>query len=91
MPQRCQAVIEAIDLINNLLQVTVRRRYSVDKALGHTWLQDFQLWMDLREFETRLGRRYLTHPSDEALWQSHAAEKGLAHPVHFITEQRDSE
>ncbi|XP_058867780.1 serine/threonine-protein kinase D3-like [Acipenser ruthenus] len=81
----------AIDLINNLLQVTVRRRYSVDKALGHTWLQDFQLWLDLREFETRLGRRYLTHPSDEALWQSHAAEKGLAHPAHFITEQRDSE
>ncbi|MGH0139482.1 UNVERIFIED_CONTAM: hypothetical protein FKN15_035759 [Acipenser sinensis] len=81
----------AIDLINNLLQVTVRRRYSVDKALGHTWLQDFQLWLDLREFETRLGRRYLTHPSDEALWQSHAAGRGLAHPAHFITEQRDSE
>ncbi|MGH0146344.1 UNVERIFIED_CONTAM: hypothetical protein FKN15_008083 [Acipenser sinensis] len=81
----------AIDLINNLLQVTVRRRYSVDKALGHTWLQDFQLWLDLREFETQLGRRYLTHPSDEALWQSHAAERGLAHPAHFITEQRDSE
>uniref|UniRef100_A0AAQ5XTQ1 Serine/threonine-protein kinase n=1 Tax=Amphiprion ocellaris TaxID=80972 RepID=A0AAQ5XTQ1_AMPOC len=30
---------EAIDLINNLLQVKMRKRYSVDKTLSHPWLQ----------------------------------------------------
>uniref|UniRef100_A0A672SZX0 protein kinase C n=1 Tax=Sinocyclocheilus grahami TaxID=75366 RepID=A0A672SZX0_SINGR len=30
---------EAIDLINNLLQVKMRKRYSVDKSLSHTYLQ----------------------------------------------------
>lgn len=29
----------AIDLINNLLQVKMRKRYSVDKSLSHTYLQ----------------------------------------------------
>ncbi|CAB1345443.1 unnamed protein product [Coregonus sp. 'balchen'] len=31
--------LEAVSLINNLLQVSVRRRFSVGKALGHPWLQ----------------------------------------------------
>ncbi|CAN7995296.1 unnamed protein product [Ixodes hexagonus] len=30
---------EAVDLINNLLQVKTRKRYTVDKSLVHTWLQ----------------------------------------------------
>lgn len=29
----------AIDLINNLLQVKMRKRYSVDKSLSHVYLQ----------------------------------------------------
>lgn len=29
----------AKDLINNLLQVKMRKRYSVDKSLSHPWLQ----------------------------------------------------
>lgn len=33
----------AIDLINNLLQVKMRKRYSVDKTLSHPWLQ-VRLW-----------------------------------------------
>lgn len=32
----------AIDLINNLLQVKMRKRYSVDKSLSHPWLQVIQ-------------------------------------------------
>lgn len=32
-------VVTAIDLINNLLQVKMRKRYSVDKSLSHPWLQ----------------------------------------------------
>ena len=33
------SVSVAVSLINNLLQVSVRRRFSVGKALGHAWLQ----------------------------------------------------
>lgn len=29
----------ATDLINNLLQVKMRKRYSVEKSLSHPWLQ----------------------------------------------------
>lgn len=32
-------VFTAIDLINNLLQVKMRKRYSVDKSLSHVYLQ----------------------------------------------------
>ncbi|XP_075939832.1 serine/threonine-protein kinase D3-like [Anarhichas minor] len=74
----------ATDLINNLLQVKMRKRYSVDKSLSHPWLQDYQTWVDLREFETRLGERYITHESDDARWEEHADERGLHCPKHFI-------
>ncbi|KAJ8672906.1 hypothetical protein QAD02_004167 [Eretmocerus hayati] len=61
---------DAIDLINNLLQVKQRKRYSVDKSLLHIWLQDYQTWSDLRELENRVGCRYMTHESDDAHWLS---------------------
>lgn len=35
----CLFVLPAIDLINNLLQVKMRKRYSVDKSLSHVYLQ----------------------------------------------------
>nr|XP_020745703.1 serine/threonine-protein kinase D3 [Odocoileus virginianus texanus] len=75
---------EAIDLINNLLQVKMRKRYSVDKSLSHPWLQDYQTWLDLREFETRIGERYITHESDDARWEIHAYTHNLVYPKHFI-------
>ncbi|KAL7296641.1 hypothetical protein TKK_0010059 [Trichogramma kaykai] len=59
----------AIDLINNLLQVKQRKRYSVDKSLMHIWLQDYQTWCDLRTLENTLRVRYLTHESDDARWE----------------------
>uniref|UniRef100_A0A672PH80 protein kinase C n=1 Tax=Sinocyclocheilus grahami TaxID=75366 RepID=A0A672PH80_SINGR len=65
---------EATDLINNLLQVKMRKRYSVDKTLSHPWLQDYQTWLDLREFETRRRERYITHESDDARWEKYAYE-----------------
>uniref|UniRef100_A0A7N8YEK8 Protein kinase D3 n=1 Tax=Mastacembelus armatus TaxID=205130 RepID=A0A7N8YEK8_9TELE len=68
---------EATDLINNLLQVKMRKRYSVDKCLSHPWLQDYQTWLDLREFETRRGERYITHESDDARWEEYADEHSL--------------
>ncbi|KAF9807116.1 hypothetical protein SFRURICE_018539 [Spodoptera frugiperda] len=59
---------EAIDLINNLLQVKQRKRLSVDKSVAHAWLQTRGAWRDLRALEARVGQRYLTHPSDDARW-----------------------
>lgn len=131
--------LSAVNLINNLLQVVVRRRFSVGKAMGHPWfqvcwlsstinqiryitgmfnllkhqmftfakpfqcvdwmdrwtlyhlciscpfvlLQNFQMWCDLREFEQRMGYRYLTHEADDEHWRSYALEKGLSFPEHL--------
>lgn len=40
--------------------------------------------MDLREFETRRGERYITHESDDARWEEYADEHCLIYPKHFI-------
>ncbi|CAL1292971.1 unnamed protein product [Larinioides sclopetarius] len=71
---------EAIDLINNLLQVKTRKRFTVDKSLSHTWLQDYQTWCDLRELESQVGWRYLTHESDDARWEAYRREHNLPPP-----------
>ncbi|XP_041669010.1 serine/threonine-protein kinase D1 [Cheilinus undulatus] len=71
---------EAIDLINNLLQVKMRKRYSVDKTLSHPWLQDYQMWLDLRNLESRMNERYITHESDDLRWHHHAQLSGLDYP-----------
>ncbi|XP_070710894.1 protein kinase D4 [Pempheris klunzingeri] len=91
-PQQTWASIslEAVSLIVNLLQVSVRRRFSVGKALGHLWLQDFQLWCDLREFEQRMGCRYLTHRGDEERWMRYAPESGLSFPPHLLWDPDDA-
>lgn len=47
-------------------------------------LQDYYTWLDLREFETRQGERYITHESDDARWEEYADERGLHYPKHFI-------
>lgn len=46
--------------------------------------QDYQTWLDLREFETRRGERYITHESDDARWEEFADEHSLVYPKHFI-------
>ncbi|XP_071479050.1 serine/threonine-protein kinase D3-like isoform X1 [Diadema antillarum] len=61
----------AIDLIRNLLQVKIRKRYTADKSLAHPWLQDYQTWLDLRELEAMVGQRYLTHESDDERWEAY--------------------
>nr|AGY49605.1 protein kinase D [Anopheles stephensi] len=67
---------DAIDLINNLLQVKQRKRFTVDKSLLHCWLQDLQTWNDLRALESQVGLRYLTHESDDARWAVTAGSTG---------------
>lgn len=64
----------AIDLINNLLQVKQRKRYTVDKSLLHCWLQDPNTWQDLRKLEAQVGIRYLTHESDDHRWEQMTAQ-----------------
>uniref|UniRef100_A0A667Z7I4 Serine/threonine-protein kinase n=1 Tax=Myripristis murdjan TaxID=586833 RepID=A0A667Z7I4_9TELE len=76
---------DAIDLINNLLQVKMRKRYSVDKSLSHAYLQDYQTWLDLRELETKLGERYITHESDDSRWQMFARDHTLPYPPHLVS------
>lgn len=41
------------------------------------------MWCDLREFELRMGHRYLTHEADNERWRSYALEKGLSFPEHL--------
>ncbi|XP_044744616.1 serine/threonine-protein kinase D1 [Coccinella septempunctata] len=65
---------DAIDLINNLLQVKQRKRYTVDKSLQHIWLQDYQTWCDLRALENQIGVRYITHESDDARWERYRSD-----------------
>lgn len=33
--------------------------------------QDYQMWCDLRELESKIGCRYLTHESDDARWAAY--------------------
>ncbi|XP_072319559.1 serine/threonine-protein kinase D2 isoform X2 [Eucyclogobius newberryi] len=79
-----QISCDATDLINNLLQVKMRKRYSVDKSLSHVYLQDYQAWLDLRALETKLGERYITHESDDSRWQAYARDHTLAYPSHLV-------
>lgn len=46
--------------------------------------QDYQTWLDLRELETKLGERYITHESDDSRWQMYAREHTLPYPAHFV-------
>lgn len=71
---------EAIDLISNLLQVKTRKRFTVDKSLSHSWLQDYQTWCDLRRLESEVGTRYLTHQSDDARWEAYRKQHNLEPP-----------
>ncbi|XP_035824058.1 serine/threonine-protein kinase D3 [Aplysia californica] len=68
---------EGIDLISNLLQVKMRKRFTVDKSLNHLFLQDYQTWCDLRILEMQVGKRYLTHESDDERWEKYRQERNL--------------
>ncbi|KTF80736.1 hypothetical protein cypCar_00032351 [Cyprinus carpio] len=84
-------LLPAVNLINNLLQVVVRRRFSVGKAMGHPWFQNMQMWCDLREFEQRMGYRYLTHEADDERWRAYALEKDLSFPEHLAAAEEQKQ
>ncbi|XP_038641995.1 serine/threonine-protein kinase D2 isoform X1 [Scyliorhinus canicula] len=79
---------EGTDLINNLLQVKMRKRYSVDKSLSHPFLQDHQTWLDLRELECKMGERYLTHESDDSRWEQFSQGRNLQYLPHLANQPR---
>ncbi|XP_019727071.1 serine/threonine-protein kinase D3-like isoform X2 [Hippocampus comes] len=81
----------ATDLINNLLQVKLRKRYSVDKSLSHPWLQDFDTWKDLRDLETRHGDRYITHQSDDAHWEDLGGDRSRQRATIPSLDRQDKE
>ncbi|XP_014670843.1 PREDICTED: serine/threonine-protein kinase D1-like [Priapulus caudatus] len=68
---------DAVDLINNLLQVKMKRRYSVDKALFHPWLQDYQTYLDIRELERQVGQRYIICEAEDEGWRQYAQQQGI--------------
>ncbi|XP_065176752.1 serine/threonine-protein kinase D1-like [Sycon ciliatum] len=76
---------DAINLINCLLTVEARKRYSAAKALNHPWLSKKELHDDLRFLENHLGMRYMTHESEDEYWRNNsdsakAPEKGAELP-----------
>uniref|UniRef100_A0A0R3RH80 Protein kinase domain-containing protein n=1 Tax=Elaeophora elaphi TaxID=1147741 RepID=A0A0R3RH80_9BILA len=73
----CEITSVAIDFVNSLLQVKMSKRLTVLKALSHNWLQNYQLWSDLRSLEKEVGARFLTHESDDARWTNYENELGL--------------
>ncbi|KAA0188774.1 Serine/threonine-protein kinase [Fasciolopsis buskii] len=62
----------ATDLITHLLQVRMRKRYSVERSLNHIWMQDYICWCDLRRLETIVGNgsRFLTTSADDTRWEN---------------------
>ncbi|CAH1099455.1 unnamed protein product [Psylliodes chrysocephalus] len=52
---------DAINLINNLLQVKQRKRYTVDKSLAHIWLQNIfgRLWISQMQQSFYIGLEFL--------------------------------
>uniref|UniRef100_A0AC35TUZ9 Protein kinase C n=1 Tax=Rhabditophanes sp. KR3021 TaxID=114890 RepID=A0AC35TUZ9_9BILA len=68
---------EAIEFINNLLQVKMQKRLTVTKSLCHNWLQKYTLWSDLRVLEKEVGERYLTHGSDDHRWNEFELQNNI--------------
>ncbi|CAD5212116.1 unnamed protein product [Bursaphelenchus xylophilus] len=62
----CNTSQLAIDLIQRLLKVQIEERLNIDEGISHPWLQDAQVFADLRQLESRLGGpRYLTNEADD--------------------------
>uniref|UniRef100_A0A8R1DGC4 Protein kinase domain-containing protein n=2 Tax=Caenorhabditis japonica TaxID=281687 RepID=A0A8R1DGC4_CAEJA len=71
----------AIEFINGLLQVKMSKRYTVAKAASHIWMQNYTIWSDLRVLEKSVGRRFVTHESDDVRWHAYEIENNVT-PVY---------
>ena len=50
--------LSAIDLISNLLQVKMRKRFTVDKSISHVWLQVIMINIGKRKEEYAKNSKY---------------------------------
>lgn len=57
---------------------------STNIPLFASFAQDYQTWLDLRELESKMGERYITHESDDSRWQTFAQEHTLPYPAHLV-------
>lgn len=85
-----------INLIYNLFAIITIYYYCLQIHFSHTVYpstdlflvphscKDYQTWLDLRELESKLGERYITHESDDARWQRFAEEHTLPYPAHLV-------
>ncbi|GAU96482.1 hypothetical protein RvY_07919 [Ramazzottius varieornatus] len=67
----------AVDLIKHLLVLEIKNRYTVYKAAQHNWFLDYQMYADLRNLESAVGKRYLTHEADDARWEEYRKSRNL--------------
>ncbi|XP_055351317.1 serine/threonine-protein kinase D1-like [Paramacrobiotus metropolitanus] len=72
---------EAVELIKHLLVIKIKDRFTVSKAMEHIWLHDYQLYCDLRQLESDVGSRYLTHESDDTRWEAYRISRNLPLPA----------
>lgn len=56
--------------------------------LARSLRQDYQMWLDLRNLESRMNERYITHESDDLRWHHHAQLSGLDYPLHLANGSR---
>lgn len=47
------------------------------------------MWLDLRNLESRMNERYITHESDDLRWHHHAQLSGLDYPPQLGNGPRD--
>ncbi|KAI6661673.1 Serine/threonine-protein kinase D1-like [Oopsacas minuta] len=67
----------AIDLVNNLMEVSIRKRYNVSRALQHPWFVDKDMWLKLKQLESRVGYRYLTTEKQDKEFQAIPENKAV--------------
>ena len=74
---------DARDLIDKLLQVKINSRLAPSGALLHVWMQDYYAYLELRSLDEAVGRRYLTHESDDRSW-AQWEQMQQQHPVEHV-------
>ena len=60
----------AIDLVNHLMEVSIRQRFNVSRALQHAWFKDKNLWLATKQIESRVGSNYLTSEKQDQEFQA---------------------
>ena len=60
----------AIDLVNHLMEVSVRQRFNVSRALQHAWFKHKDMWLALKQIESRACSSYLTSEKQDQEFQS---------------------